>query len=190
MPSWLRVSRGPLTGEDSSHAADGGLLVHWPRIADATPGANGVLSSSGAVVGTLARAGTPAGAARAWWSDGQPAATQEASGAGCIRRVAVGVPGSGDAVLRPAFLRLVRDLTVPCDWRDNRSLTAVERAALAAVGSSAESPVPARTASALARRLLLLLALVALTAEWWLRRRHTGRMAGASANISLRGAEA
>ena len=174
-PQWLRVARGALTSADSTHATNGGVLLHWPEVADAQSQSDGVLSRSGAVVGSFGRQGeVPDGQAIAWWSDGRPAAAERTSGAGCVRTVHIGLPQAGDAVLRPAFQRLVRDLIVPCGWHDARALTGAEQTALLAerAASGVQAPVPA--ASPLIRRLLLLLALLALGAEWWVRRRHAG----------------
>lgn len=170
-PSWLRVVRGAPSAADSAHATGGGLVLYWPEAPSARLADDGVLSTSGAVVGAFARVSAPAGMPVAWWSDGQPAAAEEPLGAGCVRHVAIGLAVSGDVVLRPAFQRLVRDLARPCGWHDARVLGSSE---LGWLTPSAGALAPVRRAgmtAPLTRRLLLGLALLALAAEWWLRRR-------------------
>lgn len=182
VPPWLRVSRAGLDAQDSVHAAQGGLVLHWPRLASDSPITDGLVSRSGAVVGALGRGeGEPQGMPVAWWSDGRPAAWQYRLASGCIRVVDVALPAAGDAVLRPAFLRVVRDLVAPCAWRDDR--------AVAAIGSTA-GPAPRGAEgviSPLVRRLLLLLALAALGVEWVLRRR---RERGAPGGVLAAGGSA
>jgi len=173
-PSWLRVTRGPMTPAESAHAMRGGLVIVWPVDSRSSPAGNGILSATGAVVGAFTRTGEPTGTPVAWWSDGRPSAAQETLGAGCVRTVAIGLPVAGDAVLRPAFQRLVRDLSVPCDWRDDRVLEASELAWLTPPAESTSAEARATVGSPFTRRLLLLLALVALAAEWRLRRRGRG----------------
>ncbi len=173
-PGWLRVSRGALTPADSAHATNGGVLLHWPDSAGAPLETAGVLSRSGAVVGSFARHQSPEGRAVAWWSDGRPAAAERPHGAGCVRAVRIGLPRAGDAVLRPAFQRLVRDLVVPCGWYDASLLTGEEYTTLFAGPTTSGVQAPAPASSPLTRRLLLLLALLALAAEWWVRRRRSG----------------
>lgn len=184
LPSWLRVARSPLTTTDSAHAANGGLVLLWLPGGDDTLTADGVLSHSGSVVGQFARQAPPAGTPVAWWSDGQPAAAQQASGAGCIRQVAITVPRSGDAALRPAFQRLIRDLTVRCDWRDDRVIASLSRSGAAPSGAHTGVRDAAGTSSLLTRRLLLVLALIALAAEWWLRGRRGRGTAASSLTLS------
>lgn len=173
-PRWLRVTRTDVTGADSAHAAAGGVVLHWPDSPGAALSNDGVLSGSGAVVGGFARLDDPKGTAVAWWSDGRPAAAQEPLGKGCVRHASIGLAASGDAVMRPAFLRLVQDLVVPCDRRDARVLLASERAWLAPAQTDIAPERGAGSSAPLTRRLLLGLALLALAAEWWLRR-HRGR---------------
>lgn len=168
---WLRVSRSELTAADSAHATAGGVVVHWLESPEAPLRNDGVLSASGAVVGAFARLDAPAGTPVAWWSDGSPAAAQEPLGTGCVRHVSIGIPARGDAVLRPAFLRLVHDLAAPCDGGDARALLASERSWLTPPDANAPPVAGAPGSAPLTRRLLLGLALLALVAEWWLRRR-------------------
>ena len=170
---WLRVARGVLTSADSAHATNGGVLLQWPDSAGAALETDGVLSRSGAVVGSFVRQESPEGRAIAWWSDGRPAAAERTHGAGCIRAVHIGLPAAGDAVLRPAFQRLVRDLMVPCGWYDASVLTGEDYTALFTGPTTSGVQAPAPASSPLTRRLLLLLALLALAAEWWVRRRHS-----------------
>lgn len=170
-PPWLRVSRGELMAADSAHASAGGVVLHWQESPEAPPHNDGVLSASGAVVGAFARLADPAGTPVAWWGDGRPAAGQEPLGMGCVRHVSIGLPVRGDAVLRPAFLRLVHDLTGPCDRRDARVLPASEQAWLTPPDARDAPDAGASGSTPLTRRLLLGLAVLALAAEWWTRRR-------------------
>ena len=48
------------------------------------------------------------------WADGEPAATEVALGAGCVRDVSIGVDPVGDIALRDSFRGLVSALTQPC----------------------------------------------------------------------------
>jgi len=48
------------------------------------------------------------------WSDGEPAAVERTSGDECIRSLAVALPQSGDAMLRPEFVRFTDALSAPC----------------------------------------------------------------------------
>jgi hypothetical protein len=185
-PSWLRVTRGPMTSTDSTHAVHGGLVLFWPVDSQSRPAADGILSANGAVVGSFARMGDPPGTPVARWSDGRPAAAQETLGAGCVRSVAIGLPATGDAVLRPDFQRFVRDLAVPCDWRDDRVLDASELSWLTPPARSTPAEARANVASPITRRLLLLLALGALAGEWWLRRRDRGSQVVAALGASGR----
>jgi hypothetical protein len=168
---WLRVVRDSMAAADSAHATRGGLVLEWPDAPQGYSRADGVLSASGAVVGAFARVGAPAGMPVAWWSDGSTAAAEEPLGAGCVRHVGIGLPIGGDAVLRPAFQRLVRDLAVQCDWHDARVLEASERAWLVPPAGSTPAITPVGAAAPFMRRILLLLALLAMAAEWWLRQR-------------------
>lgn len=119
----VRLVRDSATAEDSAWARAGGALVLWPE----SPGATSALDTSNAVV---SRAGAlifpferfapmelgPGGASHilARWVDGSPAALEWPWGAGCLRRIAIPVTPRGDFVLRPDFLRLVRELLLPC----------------------------------------------------------------------------
>lgn len=108
-----RIVRAELTAADSAFSREGGVLVHWPL---ATGGVrDGALIGEHAVV-VAAFTRTPdtlRGTAVLRWPDGAAAAVESPSGRGCVRTVRAGVP-EGDAVLRPRFLALVRELAGPC----------------------------------------------------------------------------
>lgn len=189
----VRFVRDSMTASDSGWAARGGVLVVWPEggraprwpaaaRADTVLGV-GVLewplgegANAVVVVAPFHRVGRPpAGTVIARWSDGEPAATQAALGAGCIRSVAVGVDGTGDLVLGPSFRRLVRRLTEPCAGRA-RATPAADSVVLALVATSrtgaAGGPLPAGRLPGESRlaAALLGLAVAAWLAELWLRR--------------------
>jgi hypothetical protein len=80
------------------------------------------------------------GQAVARWSDGEPAAVEHATGAGCVRDVGVLVDQASDLTLRPAFRRFARALLAPCGGpRDFTALDAGVRTSLARTGSLAAS---------------------------------------------------
>ena len=118
----VRVRRSPPSAADSAWAQDGGALVHWP--ADpaeagwpAGPGdtIGAVTAANAVVVAPFARrADPPAGVPIAWWVDGRVAATEQVSGRGCIRSIAIPLPSVGDVALRPGTQRLVAALVAPC----------------------------------------------------------------------------
>ena len=130
----VRVVRVPLDATDTAWASQGHTVVAWPAslaaagwpprarpdtaFAVATVGAPAAAlrdAAAATVVAPLARAiGPPPGRVVARWQDGEPAATENALGSGCVRSVAVAVPPAGDLALTPAFRRFVERLTVSC----------------------------------------------------------------------------
>jgi Aerotolerance regulator N-terminal len=124
-PTATRVVRGTATAADSAFASDGGTLVVWPRDLAragwaAGPGdtIGGVMAGNDAVVAPFPRPALPGeGRILAVWADGLPAATTRPWGQGCISLVAIELPASGDIVLRPAMVGLVRELLAPCTGR-------------------------------------------------------------------------
>lgn len=203
----IRVTREAPTAGDSAWARGGGVLVWWPR-ASAGDGARSGTSAATADVAILASAwgsvaghfapldrATPAGEAILRWSDGAVAASEHPLANGCMRTVAVSVPESGDEVLRPGFVRLVRSLAEPCggggafavpdsvlaDWAAGAGMDAGASAVNASVTEvrprtgEAGAGVRARDAESrphsptITRALLLAVALLLLL-EWWLRR--------------------
>ena len=127
----LRVVRGAASPSDSLWASLGGVLVSWPESPAVAPAANSKGESSSTidvitttdrtVAGRFIRAPNVHmhGQVIARWGSGAPAATESVMGAGCIRSVGFDLAGGGDAVLRPAFLRLVQRLAAFCgdvDW--------------------------------------------------------------------------
>jgi len=133
----VRLVRGEATTGDSVWAGAGRrVLVRWP--ASASPAgwtarepvdtAGAVIAGAATVVFPLERRWKPdpgsAARAVAHWVDGEPAATEHAAGAGCIRDIAIAVPQRGDLVLRPAFARLLGALTAPCGEAGRREARA------------------------------------------------------------------
>lgn len=127
----VRVVRDRPTGADSAWTRVGGghTLVVWPamgvtaswparRPADTVAAVVVFRPATVAVVAAFPRTwrldATAGARVRARWLDGEPAAVEHTLGAGCVRDVAIGVPTSGDLVLRPDFARLVSMVVRPC----------------------------------------------------------------------------
>ena len=174
----VRVIRTGPTGADSTFARGGGVVVHWP-IATAAPAAErprqpldtaaAFASNHNTVVGTFARTHRPAdGRVIARWSDGEPAATETAMGAGCIRDVAIPVDPVGDMALRESFRGFARELLDPCGGARDLSpvpdslLLPRARPSFAGVTPVVNSRLPV---------ILAVLALLVIAAEQLVRRR-------------------
>ena len=114
LPGAVRVRRGAATGADSAFARAGGIVVAWDTVGAAAERPAALVMGDDVVVAAMGRGMAPDGRTLARWSDGSPAASERLLGAGCVRRVAVGVPLAGDLPLRPAFQRIVRGLVAPC----------------------------------------------------------------------------
>ena len=129
----VRVVRDAITPADSAWAREGGAVVVWPSSGSSAGWQTrvpsdtvfGVLATATAADVSGARAATvvapfvrramvPAGRVVARWQDGEPAATESALGAGCVRSVAVVVPPAGDLAVTPAFRRFAEQLARPC----------------------------------------------------------------------------
>lgn len=181
----VRITRSPPGRADSAWVRGGDrVLVHWPIEPDAEVAADALFvpgPDAATLVAPLARLplGERASVMRAQvlvrWRDGAPAVTQERVGEGCLRRAAIGLPAAGDLTLRPAFDALLSQLTAPCEGRhappvadDSLGwLRGPSDAAAPAVALASAAPVD--SAAAL---WLLAAALLALAAEWAMRRRN------------------
>jgi hypothetical protein len=127
--SMVRVVRGVPSAADSAWAAAAPrTLVRWPAgeaprgWTERTPPDTvaAVVAGEAALVFPLERrwrldSTVAITRIAARWVDGEPAAIERSVGEGCIRDVAVPVPGQGDLVLRPAFARFLRALAAPCE---------------------------------------------------------------------------
>jgi hypothetical protein len=119
----VRIVRGRMTVTDSAWARDSGhAVVHWP-VDDSSAkwqprptidAIGGVTSSTGTLIGRFPRVWTLSGTTLARWSDGEPAATEHAVGAGCIRDVSIVFDPAGDITLRASFRSFVARLLEPC----------------------------------------------------------------------------
>lgn len=174
----VRVRRSVPTAADSAWArrTPDAVLAHWPLIADAPPIADGVLAfgeRAAPLVALLVRIDAAPGYAIARWRDGEVAATEMATGEGCVKSVGVGLPSAGDLTLRAPFADFLDAVLAPCggyvgDTLPDSTLTWLrgpERLAAARhvlLGSTEDSPYTS---------WLLLLAAAALIAEHLLRRR-------------------
>ena len=133
-PGAVRVIRDAITPVDTAWARDGGAVVVWPAAApegwqiraaiDTAFGVTVISAASASPTGSARpatvvapfarRVAPPPGQVVARWDDGDPAATELALGAGCVRSVAVDVPTTGDLALTPAFRRFAEQLARPC----------------------------------------------------------------------------
>ena len=191
----VRVVRDAPTAADSVWAREGRALVIWPVGASPTwqrhdvtdtafavtaprgtsTGASGLVRSA-TVVARFARTNLPPpGRIIARWSDGEPAATEAALGAGCVRAVVVTVP-VGDLPLTPAFQHFARRLAAPCGAAarnapapDNVLATVLPPTVPASERLSIATLAAELPGSRLAGWLLALALLLAL-AEMWIRR--------------------
>ena len=118
----------------------------------------------------------PPGTVVARWSDGDPAVTESALGAGCVRSLAVAVPATGDLPLTPAFRRFAERMAQRCDGLGalDRALRQCIAAALpASVAPTSKVPPTVAGAPSPVSKLtawLLALALLAAVAELLVRR--------------------
>lgn len=178
----VRLVRRALVAADSAWVREPGrVLVHWPLADTATAHADGVTAFGlrpATMVGTLARLPFTADSARiiARWRDGAAAATERRIGAGCVRDIGVGLPLAGDLTLRPAFAAFLQAMVEPCGGA--RGLALGDSAARAFTRDESAVPAGLLTAAVAADATLAawLLggALLALAAEWVLRRRRDG----------------
>lgn len=179
----VRITRSMPDAADSAWVRAGDrVLVHWPQARDAEVVADALFvpgPPATTLVAPFARlplATGPGTTARVLvrWRDGAPAATQEPVGRGCLRQVAIGLPVAGDLTLRPAFDALLEHLTVPCAGR-RAPLLADDSLAWLRGPAAAAAPAPALASAAPvddpAAAWLLAAALLALAAEWVIRRR-------------------
>jgi hypothetical protein len=189
----VRLVRRALVAADSAWVREPGrVLVHWPLVGGEASGSNAGVNTTTAradgvtafglrpatLVAPLVRLPLADSAARiiARWRDGAAAATERRIGAGCVREVGVGIPLAGDLTLRPAFAAFLQAMVEPCGGA--RGIAVSDSAARAFARD--ESAVPARlltaavAADATLAAWLLGGALLALAAEWMLRRRRDG----------------
>ena len=122
-----RIDRGPASATDTTWAHDRAhVLVRWPSAVDslgATGRARGdtagaIVVDDGApdvVVSAFRRTGEPTpGRVVARWADGSVAATERATGQGCIRDVAIALTRTGDLALCESTRKLLAVLVSPC----------------------------------------------------------------------------
>jgi hypothetical protein len=184
-----RIRRGAMLAEDSLWLAQtpGGVLLSWPRDADAALRADGVfasLSGSAALVAPLGRralavgddSGEAAAAAGARviarWRDGVPAATERELGQGCLRDIGLYVPERGDVTLREPFAQLLAVLLEPCGGRRSAAPSDSLLVAFAGDGPLAAAALFERDgqASPLVPWLLVAALLMLIAEQWWRRR--------------------
>ena len=177
----LRLQRAAPSPADSAFARAGGTLVVWPTLTHDAPELGAASTGTVATIGRFRWAqDSVRGSPVAWREDGRVVAGEELAGLGCLRTVRVDVPPPGDAALRPAFVAFVRDLTRRCGGWDLHVMDTSVLAPLQLAGTTAQVPEGQR--SAWVQRLLLLLALVSLGVEGWLRDRR--RRAGPPTSVA------
>lgn len=195
----VRIARAAPSVADSTWVREPGrVLVFWPSPRETVPVADGVTAfglRTATIVAPLVRMpldgssgsprrrvsrelpSAPAVSSRviARWRDGTVAATESPLAAGCVRSVSVGIPLAGDLTLRAPFDRFFDAMVEPCGGARGRVVTdsVARRLAGGAQLASARRLAAGATADRGAAGLLLSLALVALAAEWLLRRRST-----------------
>jgi hypothetical protein len=123
----------------------------------------------------------------AWWSDGTVAAIESGTGMECTRQVGVAIPLSGDALQGQSAHALLAALTGVCGRAmDGRALPPDVREMLAGKGGAA--PASAFRAGSRAHTpfgsVMLLLALVLLSLEWWIRDRERSGHSGAQGDVT------
>jgi len=171
-----RIVRGVAAPSDSAWAADSqGVLVRWPASVPGGDSANALVIGSTVVVARFGRATMPAaGTPMAWWNDGRVAAVERPVRHGCIRDVAIGVPITGDLVLRESFRRAFDALIAPCGGAlDVRLADDSVIATLRGTGAPAAARAWTRASDAVppSSRWLLVSAAVLLVTEPVVRRR-------------------
>jgi hypothetical protein len=183
----VRVVRDGATAADSAWARAGNAVVTWPIATPAEWSRRAAVDTAFAVATVGPGAATviapfirvaeaPAGRVVARWSDGDPAVTEAALGAGCVRAVTVGPANIGDLALTPAFRRFVERLAAPCGGA--RQLRPAPDSVLsevlpATIAVDAVGPVAVEAGEPPQRRLvawLLGLALATAVAEMFVRR--------------------
>ncbi len=169
----VRIVRAPLRTADSAAARDGAAVISWPRIATATPLAQGLWAGNATLVAPLARLSVPEGGrVIARWADGERAAAEWALGKGCIRVIGAGVPSAGDVALQPAFAEVARALLAPCYAANTYAAVSDSLAASFARAGAAASSSSLRSAdeSSPLAPWLLAIALLFLVGELAVRR--------------------
>jgi hypothetical protein len=190
----VRVVRDALTAADTAWANEGRAVVLWPAerssrwsarpapdtaFAVTAPGGAGDdvddLRAATVVAPFVRTTVPPPGRVVARWSDGEPAATETALGAGCLRAVAVPVPAVGDLVLTPSFRHFVRRMAAPCGgaaaaFASDSVLAATIPAAMPRTDRVNVASIGAEAPTSKLAAWLLGLALAAALGEMWLRR--------------------
>jgi Aerotolerance regulator N-terminal len=190
----VRIVRREPNAADSAWAREGDrVLVHWPVAASAPSEADGVQAFGlhrATLVAPLARLGAAASVSSggsaganggadagvrvvARWRDGARAAVESRLGAGCVRDVQVGIPLAGDLTLRPPFVAFLGAMVEPCGGARGAAVSDSVAQAFAGgeAAASARLLAAAGTTDSTLAAWLLAAALLALGAEWLLRRR-------------------
>ena len=119
------------------------------------------------------------GRAIAWWSDGQVAALELKTATGCVRQVGVTVTTSSDVLQGHGARPLLSALTAPCG-RHTASSPLADEVQKALEGADRAAPASAfRVASAAQTpfgSVMLLLSLLLLAVEWWMRDRDSSAL--------------
>jgi hypothetical protein len=180
-----RAAASTATVRDS--AAVDSVLIDWPATgvpaswtAEKPDTIGAIVANGVALVSPFVRlAKVPTerrGRARviAWWSDGEVAAIEIPGARGCTRQVAVVVPPYANVLQGSAARPLLGAVVAPCGGRIvSAPLTPAERSLLSGSGGAASARA---FRTGIARRtpfgsVMLLVALLLLAVEWWIRDR-------------------
>jgi hypothetical protein len=139
-----RLVRGVPTAADSAWLGDGRALVVWPRL-QGVERVDGVHAGDFTAIGHFIgpSSATDSGRVVARWANGTPAAWELTVGTGCLRSVGFDVPDTGDAVITPAFQRLLSILMGPCGGSSIGGVAQDSAVAALAAPSPGSSRVPA-----------------------------------------------
>ena len=169
-----RIVSGALSTADSLAARDGAAVVHWPPIAARAPVAEGVWVRGTTLVALLGRRTIDTtGRTIARWADGTPAVVERSLGRGCVREVGIGVPLAGDLTLRPTFVRFRTAITGGCGVRarDEAASDSIVSSLVRGGAAASARLFAADDESSPLAPWLLGVAMLALVAEWFVRRR-------------------
>jgi hypothetical protein len=166
---------GVTTNDRTRVAAEGGVLVQWPKFRELHDTAFGVYAAGGvALIGPFPRATPFEQAPIMLYADGQSGAIERPLGKGCEREVGFSID-AGDMALRPAGLLLIERLIAPCGagWTPERyeSLDSTRLAVLAGAGSLATAKALRSDGPRPPSGFFLLLIGLMLVAERLVRRR-------------------
>lgn len=172
----VRLVRAEATAADSAWGRVAHrVLVVWPEDSASVTG-QAVVRDDVVLAAPLVRRSLPgdSGTVLARWADGAPAVVEAPLGDGCVRTVGFDFPRRGDVPLRESAHRIVRALVAPCVAAQAAPSVADARLDSLRGRGRLLSTTDVQRAGTPDRRMvpwLLVLAMLALVAEWMLRNR-------------------